>query len=219
MKKLLIVFFILPIVAFAQGQGEGEIEIQLIQSQNIDLPTGTSNVANITQIGQNNDAKSIQQQLGAGVNFSMINQQGSNNQGYINQSGSNLNASLAQISMSNSSNLWLIGNNLSISTSQNGVENSINAYVESFSGNAINSSLNQLGNQNTIDFAIVNAVGFNPGMDQTIGISQFGNNHSVTAQYQDFGAPTLNITQNPGYGGAGMSISVSTIPGFTYSNR
>lgn len=219
MKKLLILFFLVPIITLAQEEGEGEVEIQLIQSQNIELSNGQVNVASIEQIGQNNEATSIQQQVGSVGNFSMIMQQGSKNQGYINQSGSNLAASLMQISMSNSANIWLIGNNLSMSTTQNGMDNSINAYVESYGANAINSSLNQQGNQNIIDFAIVNAAGFNPGMDQSIGISQFGNNHSVTAQYQDFGAPSVNITQNPGYGGAGMSLTISTLPGFSFPSK
>lgn len=219
MKKLLLFFFILPTMAFAQEQASGEVEVQLIQFQNLSLANATSNAANVTQIGQDNEAISIQQQVGGGVNFSMISQQGASNQGYVNQSGSNLNASLIQLNMSNSANLWLIGNGLTMSTTQNGTENSINAYIESNTGREINSSLNQQGNQNTIDFAIVNGGGVSPGFDQTIGISQFGNNHSVTAQYQDFGAPFVNITQNPGFGGAGMSVSVSTIPGFSYPNR
>ncbi len=213
MKNLLIVFLLFSsISAFGQEQNRVGSDPVLNPSRNVSL-------ASIEQIGSQNESEILQQVEGPGSNEALIMQQGEFNSGYLNQTGSRLNSQLTQAGNSNSASLWLIGQNLSVFTTQNGLLNSINAYVEAESVDGIAAKLSQEGNQNSIDLAIRNSASFNPGFEQNIGISQFGNNHSVTALFEDLGAPVINITQNPGFGGAGMSLNVSTLPGFTFPNK
>ncbi|MDN3202737.1 hypothetical protein [Algoriphagus sediminis] len=213
MKNLLIIFFLFfSISVFGQEQKRVESDPVLNPSRNVSL-------ALIEQIGSQNESEILQQAQGPGSNEAMIVQQGEFNSGYLNQVGSGLTSELVQAGSSNSASLWLIGQNLSVFTTQNGLLNSINAYVDAESVVGIEAKFSQEGNQNSIDFAIRNSASFNPGVEQNIGISQLGNNHSVTALFENLGAPVINITQNPGFGGAGMSLNVSTLPGFKFPNK
>lgn len=220
MKIILLFLCLIPILVFSQSENQEKVELVIVQTQDLlEQNLNSANVASIQQIGNGNEGEIIQQTQGGLINLAAISQNGAGNNGYISQSGANLTSQLVQISASNSANLWLLGENLSVFANQSGVSNSINAYVESNAGNVINSTLVQEGNQNVIDFAIINSSNFNAGVAQSVGIAQFGNNHSVTAQFENFASPTVNITQNAGFGGAGMAITVSSLPGFTYPNR
>ncbi|MHA7128918.1 hypothetical protein [Algoriphagus namhaensis] len=192
-----------------------ESEVQLIQTQNISLQPQIQNSASIDQIGNRNNAEAKQELIGVGQNVLMISQSGTAHQAFVSQSGADLNTQLMQISASNSAEVFLIGNNISLTATQNGRQNSLNTTLESYSNRAMTANFLQEGNRNEIDFAVRNSVGFDPGVDQSLSIVQMGNNQSFSAQYQDLGAPAVNVTQNPGFGGAGMTVRLTTLPGYS----
>ena len=67
----------------------------------------------------------------------------------------------------------------------------------------------QVGNQNRIDLSLKgNGFGNNPE-DQSMIVSQFGNQHEVTAFIEPFSAP-VEIIQYSGIGGEGMKVNIST---------
>lgn len=205
--SLIIFAGMLPIIG--QDISEEEV-IELINGHVLELDNLTnSNLSFIRQIGNKNTARSIQEKEGVVYNLVMINQDGIENTGYIEQTGSELKTYLWQYNLDNEANLWSIGKNILTSVKQQGEGNIINSYIENDGGNQRSATLLQRGNQNRIDLSLIGNEFENNPIEQTAIINQYGNQHEVKAFIEPFTAP-LEINQYSGMGGEGMKVEVST---------
>jgi hypothetical protein len=199
-----ICFLISSISAFSQ-ESQSEREEELVSNQIISPDIMLqNNSATVMQVGNRNSATVFQQ----GQNLVMLNQNGNNNIGYVDQAGGQNRAMLTQSGNSNDAGLWTIGQNITLSANQAGNNNIINAYIENDGIGARIATLNQLGNNNQIDVALLGN-GFIGSGNQTFEATQIGNGSSLTALIDPFQAP-VSVTQTSGIGGAGMTLNIST---------
>lgn len=209
---LVLLALVFPLMMYGQTEQESNNsqEIQeLINSHILNLGNGQiGNVSRIQQVGNQNDATIIQELASEQVNRAVINQNGSSNYGYLEQTGYALGGVINQIGSGNQSNIWSRGDQVSVFSEQHGDRNVINSYIENLGIMSRSAMLRQIGNDNRIDLSLVGSDFIPTGLDQPINISQFGNQNSVNALMENFGNP-INITQDPGLGGQGMSINIS----------
>jgi len=200
----LIFLFSISLAAFSQ-ESQSEREEELVSNQIISpdvmLP---SNSATVMQVGNRNNAAVFQQ----GQNLVMLNQNGDNNVGYVDQAGGQNRAILTQLGNSNDAGLWTIGQNITLNANQAGNNNTINAYIENDGIGARIATLNQQGNSNQIDVALLGNEFIGSG-NQTFEATQIGNGSSLTALIDPFQSP-VSVTQTSGSGGAGMTLNIST---------
>ncbi|MCH7414659.1 hypothetical protein MM213_14255 [Belliella sp. R4-6] len=216
---LLSIAFSLPILLYGQEVVEvnlsGELK-ELLNSQNLNIEN-ESNVSVIKQVGNQNESRIIQDLNSNQSNISGINQNGSLNYGYVEQTGYSLRSFINQSGNRNQSNLWSKGDQISISVDQQGDKNVVNTYIENAGIMSRTALLSQLGSENIIELVLVgNNISTTLG-SQPINISQFGNQNNVTAVMENFGSP-IEITQTPGAGGQGMSVNVSN-SAFSFPGR
>jgi len=170
----LIFLFSISLAAFSQ-ESQSEREEELVSNQIISpdvmLP---SNSATVMQVGNRNNAALFQQ----GQNLVMLNQNGDNNVGYVDQAGGQNRAILTQLGNSNDAGLWTIGQNITLNANQAGNNNTINAYIENDGIGARIATLNQQGNSNQIDVALLGN-GFIGSGNQTFEATQIGNGSLV----------------------------------------
>lgn len=213
MKKIILLFSIVVFAGIhpALGQVISDEEVaELINGHVLQLDNiNNSNISIIRQIGDENSAVSIQEQEGIIPNLVMMNQEGSGNEGYIEQTGTELKTYLWQYDLNNEANLWSVGKNILTSVKQDGDGNIVNSYIENDGVILRSARLLQEGNQNRIDISLMgNGLGNNL-VEQTAIINQYGNQHEVIALIEPFSAP-FEINQYPGMGGEGMKVNIST---------
>ncbi|WP_321995847.1 hypothetical protein [Draconibacterium orientale] len=167
-----------------------------------------SNSSLVRQIDQANSFTAIQNQQGSLQNNILVNQNGIQNSGYINQTGSGLETKLWQYKTSNEANLWSEGDNISVEVKQDGIDNSINSFIENYVLVSRSAYLLQQGNNNRIELALFGDVAPSVNDAQQVQISQTGNDHSVEAMLENSFAP-ISITQTPGVNGEGMQVNIS----------
>lgn len=191
----------------------GEIDLYVNTQVLPNIIGKTNNLIGVLQVGNENHVEISQAYIGQVGNLAGIAQIGNENLGYIDQSGQNLVNLIIQKGNGNISNMWSYGNDILVSSIQTGIENEINSYMDTRSGGSVRASLNQLGNKNIIDVAILGGAKTSPSPN--VNISQLGNSHQVTAITDSFSGP-INITQTPGIGGSGMEVIISTVSGFKF---
>jgi hypothetical protein len=138
----------------------------------------------------------------------VINQNGTGNSGLIEQNGSGLETKLWQYKTSNEANLWSEGDNISVEVKQDGIDNSINSFIENYVLVSRSAYLLQQGNNNRIELALFGDVAPSVNDAQQVQITQTGNDHSVEAMLENSFAP-ISITQTPGVNGEGMQVNIS----------
>lgn len=212
MKKMITLFLLIVSVGMFSAIGQvipDEEVVELLSGHVLQLNNqANNNISFIQQIGDKNTAISIQNQEGIASNSININQKGIGNEGYIEQTGSDLNTYLLQYNRTNEANLWSIGENIFTSVKQDGERNIVNSYIENYGANLRSTKLLQQGNQNIIDLSLRGNGFENNSFEQTVIINQFGNQHQVTAFIEPFSAP-IEINQYPGNAGEGMKIDIS----------
>lgn len=206
--SLIIIVGMFPAIVVGQDISEEEI-VELINGHVLELNNLTnSNLSFIRQIGNKNTASSIQEKEGVVSNLVMINQDGIENTGYIEQTGSELKTFLWQNNLTNEANLWSVGKNILTSVKQNGEGNVINSYIENYGVSSRSATFLQDGNRNRIDISLI-GIGFENNLaEQTVIINQFGNQHEVKAHMEPLSSP-IEINQYPGIGGEGMKVNIS----------
>ena len=207
-----ILFSILLLAAFgvhAQELISNEEMQDLLESTAIQLENPViSNSSVIRQIDEANDFKATQNQQGNLQNGILVNQNGTGNSGLIEQNGSGLETKLWQYKTSNEANLWSEGDNISMEVKQDGIDNSINSFIENYFLVSRSAYLLQQGNNNRIELALFGDVAPSVNDAQQVQISQTGNDHSVEAMLENSFAP-ISITQTPGVNGEGMQVNIS----------
>ena len=207
-----ILFSILLLTAFglhAQELISNEEMQDLLESTVIQLENPViSNFSVIRQIDEANDFKATQNQQGNLQNGILVNQNGTGNSGLIEQNGSGLETKLWQYKTSNEANLWSEGDNISVEVKQDGIDNSINSFIENYFLVSRSAYLLQQGNNNRIELALFGDVAPSVNDAQQVQISQTGNDHSVEAMLENSFAP-ISITQTPGVNGEGMQVNIS----------
>lgn len=209
---LFLILFAIPNLLLGQKviETNSNEEIQeLINSQNLILENEkVGNLSIIKQVGDQNESRIIQDLASGQANMSVINQNGSHNYGYTEQSGYNLKSYINQSGNKNQSNLWSKGDQITISVDQQGDRNIVNAFIENIGIMSRSAMLRQSGMDNIIELSIVGSDISSSLGSQPISITQFGNQNNVSALMENFGSP-IEITQTPGAGGQGMSVNVS----------
>lgn len=213
MKKVFVLFSLIVFVGMFPAIGQivsDEEVVELLNGHVLQLDNDfNSSLSFIRQIGNENNATSIQKKEGIVSNLTMISQDGIGNAGYIGQIGSELKTYLWQYNLSNEANLWSVGGNIMTSVIQDGEENIINSYIENYGVNLRSATLIQNGNHNRIDLSL-NGNGFiNNLVEQTVTINQYGNQHEVKAFMEPFSVP-VEINQYSGARGEGMKVDIST---------
>ncbi|WP_319228168.1 hypothetical protein [Draconibacterium orientale] len=207
-----ILFSILLLTAFglhAQELISSEEMQDLLESTAIQLENPViSNFSVIRQIDEANDFKATQNQQGNLQNGILVNQNGTGNSGLIEQNGSGLETKLWQYKSSNEAYLWSEGDNISVEVKQDGIDNSINSFIENYFLVSRSAYLLQQGNNNRIELALFGDVAPSVNDAQQVQISQTGNDHSVEAMLENSFAP-ISITQTPGVNGEGMQVNIS----------
>jgi len=211
MKRIRITILFILTTLFLQAQQviSSEEMQDLLNSSEIQVDNPMiSNFMLIRQIDQDNTIDVIQNQQASVQNTILLNQNGTGNVGYIQQSGSGLETRLWQYKTSNDANLWSEGENVTIEVKQNGNDNSINSFIENYSLVSRSVYLLQEGNNNRIELAL-----FGDGIPisndaQQVQITQTGNDNSVDAILENSFAP-ITITQTPGVNGEGMQLNIS----------
>lgn len=209
---LVFLAFVFPLTIYGQTETEldNSQEIQeLINSQILNIGNGEQgNISTIRQIGNQNDVEVIQNLSSQQLNRAIINQNGTSNYGYLEQTGFLLSGLINQTGSGNLANIWSKGDQITVASDQQGDRNVINSYIENLGVMTRSAMLRQIGNDNRIDLSLVGNDFTPPGLNQSVNISQFGNQNNVSALMENFGNP-ISITQNPGIGGEGMSINIS----------
>nr|WP_321356816.1 hypothetical protein [uncultured Draconibacterium sp.] len=167
-----------------------------------------TNFSLIRQIDQANSFRAIQNRQGNLQNNILVSQNGINNSGYINQTGTGLETKLWQYKSSNEASLWSEGENISVEVKQDGDGNSINSFIENYFLVSRSAYLLQQGNNNRIELALFGDAVPSLSDAQQVEISQTGNDNSVDAMLENTFAP-ISITQTPGVNGKGMQINIS----------
>lgn len=207
-----ILFSILLLAAFgvhAQELISNEEMQDLLESTVIQLENPViSNFSVIRQIDEANDFKATQNQQGNLQNGILVNQNGTGNSGLIEQNGSGLETKLWQYKTSNEANLWSEGDNISVEVKQDGIDNSINSFIENYFLVSRSAYLLQQGNNNRIELALFGDAVPSVNDAQQVQITQTGNDHSVEAMLENSFAP-ISITQTPGVNGEGMQVNIS----------
>ena len=207
-----ILFSILLLTAFglhAQELISNEEMQDLLESTVIQLENPViSNFSVIRQIDEANDFKATQNQQGNLQNGILVNQNGTGNSGLIEQNGSGLETKLWQYKTSNEANLWSEGDNISVEVKQDGIDNSINSFIENYFLVSRSAYLLQQGNNNRIELALFGDAVPSVNDAQQVQITQTGNDHSVEAMLENSFAP-ISITQTPGVNGEGMQVNIS----------
>lgn len=206
---LMIYVVIFPAIAIGQVISEEEI-IELINGHILQFNNrSNSDLSFVRQVGDKNRATSIQEQEGVLSNVLIINQDGIENTGYIEQIGAELKTYLWQYNYNNEASLWSVGENIRTTVKQNGEENIINSYIENYGVHLRSASLLQEGNRNRIDLSL-KGDGFDSDLaEQAVIINQFGNNHEVKALIEPFSTPIV-INQYSGSRREGMRVNIST---------
>jgi hypothetical protein len=201
---LLIAFFITLTSLNAQEQSE---EINNISLSN-QIKKGVSE-AIIQQITDGNTASILQNsqvaQLG---NFTQIIQkEGIGNNSIITQIGIGIGLSNIQNGHNNTSNISLSGQNIILQANQYGDGNTINSIVENAGTGLREVLLEQVGNHNQIIFEFLNRT----DSRLPVSITQTGNGNNLSLKLDNIDSP-VTVTQNPGLGGEGMQVTITTFP-------
>jgi hypothetical protein len=183
---------------------------ELLNSREIQMDNPIiQNLTVIRQVQDENQIISIQEQQGSASNHVLVNQNGTGNRGYIEQTGSGLETYLWQYNANNEANLWSVGENIHTSVKQDGDGNGINSYIKNYNLDQRSAMLLQEGNNNRIDLAIYGDDAPATGLtSQEFKITQQGNNHVVEA-FMENDFRSMEINQNSGVDGDGMSIKVT----------
>ncbi|MEX2595232.1 MAG: hypothetical protein WD426_20890 [Anditalea sp.] len=212
LRLAILPIFFLSFILSAPGQEGEDVEAAVfINAQAIKMHAQqeSMNSAIIQQVGENQQAITIQEQTGYQPNFFILSQKGYGNSGFIEQAGTGLNSRVIQRGNRNETNLWSIGQNINTFSSQVGDGNVINSYIKDEGITPRSASLIQEGNQNRIDLSLMGNGIESHTMDQHVRITQQGNQHEISALMEPFSAP-FEITQTPGANGEGMKVNVST---------
>lgn len=203
---LIIAFFITLTSLNAQEQSE---EINNISLSN-QIKKGVSE-AIIQQITDGNTASILQNSQGAQLgNFTQIIQkEGIGNNSIITQIGTGIGLSNIQNGHNNISNISLSGQNIILQANQYGDGNTINSIVENAGTGLREVLLEQVGNHNQIIFEFLNRTDLRLSLEESVSITQTGNGHNLNLKLDNIDSP-VNVTQNPGPGGEGMQVTITT---------
>jgi minor curlin subunit len=167
-----------------------------------------ANLTSVNQVGTNNNIVAIQQNEGPCLNYVYSQQQGQTNIGYIEQTGDAHATLLNQEGQGNEANLWSEGSLTYTQIDQTGSYNTINSYIDNHGLLPKAALLQQTGNNNSIDFALLGNGCLSDSWPKGAYIKQTGNDLEVTALFDSYQCPVY-IEQQSGANG-GMSINVST---------
>lgn len=167
-----------------------------------------ANTASLIQQGENNSMISIQEMNGMLGNQILSDQSGSSNIGYIKQVGELHFTRLAQSGSDNEANLWQRGQKVVSEVIQSGQNNTINSYIDNELYFPKIARLEQTGQNNTIELALLGNGSWSNSWPLAALIRQNGNNHSVSAKLESFSSPVV-VSQQAGVSGEGMSITIS----------
>lgn len=194
---------------YAQQVVSAEELQDLLNSTSIPMEKpDVGNLSMIRQIDQSNIISVIQSQEGILQNNILLNQNGTDNSAFINQTGSGLETKLWQYKLSNKASLWSEGKDVAIEVKQDGIGNSINSFIENYVLVSRSAYLLQQGDNNRIELALFGDGIPVSGDAQQIQISQTGNNHRVDALLENI-FDSLTIIQTPGVNGEGMQVNIS----------
>lgn len=210
MKVSFLIFAIsvvLTITIFGQEYTDNEI-IELVNNQALKMDQSNSNISRVEQIGFENSLYSYQEYTVYVPNFLTSNQNGNFNNAYISQNGINHITWLTQEGNHNEANSWSIGNSTFSFILQKGNYNLINSYISNTTFLPKGASLQQLGDNNRIDFALLGNGFWNEAWPRAAFIKQTGNDLEINAVFDSYQSP-LYIEQQSGVNG-GMKIDVST---------
>jgi minor curlin subunit len=211
MNKNMFLFLVFIIGGFliTTGQTPEENLDELLNGQIFQVDNLLySNLSFIQQTGDQNSITTLQEQQGRISNFVSAEQQGAANAGYVEQVGSAHTTVLLQNGSGNEANIWSVGDYTVTLINQQGYDNTINSYIDNqgFLPKAV--LLQQYGNYNHIDFALLGNGCLWNSWPQAAYIKQTGNNLEATAVFDWYISPVY-IEQQSGAGG-GMSVNVST---------
>lgn len=213
MKKLIFLLIAVPLVNITLAQSETKsIEEEIIELMNYHIlgidNQVNANVAMLNQLGADNNIVAIQQNSGWSLNQILSIQQGYNNIGYIEESGDGHNVLLQQNGLNNEANIWSVGSETSTWAIQQGNGNVINSYIDNEGLLPKAAILQQIGNNNQIDLALLgNGMLWN-SWPRAAYVKQTGDDLGVTAIFDSYQYPVY-IEQQAGING-GMNINVST---------
>jgi minor curlin subunit len=167
-----------------------------------------ANQAFVQQTGNYNTALSIQQQEGTFSNRNILNQNGAGNNAYMEQIGEGHIARIIQTGDNNEVNSWSVGQFVNVAIEQNGGNNIVNSYIDNKSSMPKEAMLQQYGNNNKIDIALLGDGFSSESLEKTATITQTGNDHVVTAILDTYASPII-IEQKAGPSGEGMKVNIS----------
>ena len=208
MRSTLILVSVLVFVFHSSAQNPEEIQ-ELIEFHILDCNNQlNTNQAYINQAGDGNDITVIQQNTGIISNIVFSEQVSGGNIGYIEQTGDAHLTVLNQSGQENEANIWSEGSLTYTQVEQFGSGNMVNSYIDNDGLLPKAALLQQNGNNNVIDFALLGNGCLWNSWPKGAYIKQTGDNLEVTALFDSYQSPVY-IEQQSGAGG-GMKINVST---------
>ncbi|MBK3516954.1 hypothetical protein [Carboxylicivirga marina] len=211
MKRYLFILFvfiaIMPSVSAQDIQPDAcksiEAEIEQVAATQV-----FNDYTLIEQLGETNHVQIIQQSLEKDLNVILTGQDGANNNGYIHQSGYKHATGLRQDGTNNEANLWSEGQLTLTVVHQEGEGNILNSFIDNQGYLPKAAAIQQKGNGNSIELALIGNGYFNASFPKAAVITQEGDNHELSAKLESFGSPIL-IEQQAGFGGEGMKVNIS----------
>ena len=210
LTPVILLLFLVTKVFFVVAQ-DSEIEDipELINNHIIETGKLNSvNLAFIHQVGDNNMIQSQQYQEGAVSNYFILNQNGFGNNGYINQEGAGHITQMQQTGLNNEANSWSLGEATLSLINQEGNDNKINSYIDNQGFLPKSVALEQNGNHNSIDIALLGNGFWNESFPKAAHVNQNGNNLEFNAVLDSYHSPIL-VEQQSGSSGGGMTVTIS----------
>jgi hypothetical protein len=209
LNKTLVLLVFLFFAVFLHAQDDPDERIHELVEFDI-VEAGSEfygNLSQINQIGQNNEIVAIQESSENALNAIVSEQRQFNNSGYIKQIGSFHTTLLFQNGSDNKTDLWMIGSLTATEVIQHGNHNKLNAFINNQGILPKVALLNQYGDNNTIELAILgnNNVCLRE-MPSILSVNQFGNTNNVELILEKSFEQGVTVTQT---GGAALTIKQS----------
>jgi len=201
---LIIACLLLTILSNAQEGVEEKIrelnDFHVIEAE----PGFYTNLSQISQIGESNTIIAIQESSGDQLNSILSTQLQQDNSGYIKQVGAHHTSILYQNGSDNEANLWSLGERTFSEAYQYGNGNDINAYVDNQGILPKAFLLQQIGDNNSMDVALLgNGDRWYKRLPKVLDVNQFGNDNNLELVLEQSIFPGIKVTQN-----GGMNLSV-----------
>ncbi len=210
MNKIIILFLFCFICIFTKAQDINDIEF--FKSEEINFINtnilSSSNNAFMRQLGESNNVLSFQQNLGEHSNQLFSDQNGINNNGFINQTGTSHATGLVQKGNYNDAQINSTGQSTLTEINQSGDWNKVKFSIENKDDLLRAAQVLQTGNNNLVDLKITGNRLFGESDAKDAVVTQTGNNHSFSAVLDSYKSPVV-INQQAGPNGEGMKVDIS----------